>query len=59
MFFPFRRNPIIMRIDPKNPNQLSVEIENEDDDSVDLVRALMSTPDSPETVATGAIIDLS
>jgi hypothetical protein len=49
IFLPLRRNPIMMRKNPKNPNQLSVERENADDVSWAVVSVLISIPHSLDT----------
>lgn len=59
MFFPLRRNQIIMSIGPKNPNQLSVERENGDDDSGVAVRSEILTPVSPDTVVGITVVVVS
>lgn len=45
-----------MSIGPKNPNQLSVERENVDDDSGVAVRSEILTPVSPDTVVVGITV---
>ena len=47
---------MMMSMNPKNPNQLSVERENVDDDSVVVVRSERLIPDSPDTVVVGITV---
>ena len=45
IFFPLSRNPMIIRIGPKKPNQLSVESENAVSvDELSVIRVDISTP---------------
>ena len=46
----------MISMNPKNPNQLSVERENEDTISVSVVRSERFIPDSPDTVVVGITV---